>query len=315
MLISLVIPVYNEKENIKPLLDKVRGGMSGYPYELILVDDGSRDGTFDEILALNAPEVVLVRFARNYGQTSAIAAGIEAASGDYIATLDGDLQNDPADIPRMLEKLVAENLDVVAGRRRNRMDGLLLRKIPSRIANWIIRKTTKVKIHDYGCTLKIFKNEIAKQLDLYGELHRFIPLLSSIYGARIGEMDVSHNPRIHGVSKYGISRTFRVLSDLLLMLFLLRFRQKPMHLFGVIGLLLGSMGGMILLNMLWIKMMGKDIGDRPLLYLGILLTITGVQFITSGFLAELNMRTYFESQSKKPYTIAGIYRNGERLDA
>ena len=312
-MISLVIPIFNERENIKPLLQRITETLSDTNHEIIFVDDGSRDGTVAEILANSRSNLTLIRFARNYGQTSAIAAGIEAAQGDYIATLDGDLQNDPADIVRMIEKLEKEGLDVVAGRRRNRQDGFILRKIPSKIANWIIRKTTKVKIHDYGCTLKVFRRDIAKQLDLYGELHRFIPLVSSIYGAKIAEIDVTHHARLHGTSKYGIGRTFRVISDLLLMLFFLRFRQKPMHLFGTIGVMLSMFGGCILTYMLWLKISGEDIGGRPLFYTGILLIITGIQFVTSGFLAELNMRTYFESQNKKPYTVAGIYRDGKKI--
>jgi glycosyltransferase involved in cell wall biosynthesis len=242
-----------------------------------------------------------------------MAAGIEASRGEFIATLDGDLQNDPADIPMMLEKLQTENLDIVMGRRANRKDGMVLRKIPSKIANWLIRRTTGVHISDYGCTLKVFRWDIAKQLELYGELHRFIPLLSAMHGAKFEEVDVHHHARRFGTSKYGLGRTFRVLSDLLLMLFFLKYRQKPMHLFGTIGTGFGLLGGLALTYLLILKIMGEDIGTRPLFFVGILFIITGIQFICTGFLAELNMRTYFESQKKKPYLIQKVFENGREI--
>lgn len=306
--LSIVIPVMNERENILPLMEQLRAALSGHSYEVVFVDDGSGDGTPDVIMALNDEHVVLVRFARNYGQTSAMAAGIDVARGRYIATLDGDLQNDPADIPLMLEALEKDGLDVIVGRRAKRQDGFILRKIPSRIANWIIRRTTGVHIHDYGCTLKLFKGDLAKKLDLYGELHRFIPILGSLYGAKIAEMDVRHHARRFGASKYGLGRTSRVISDLMLMLFFLKYRQKPMHLFGGLGISMLAIGGLVEFYLLCLKIMGENIGNRPLFFVGILLIITGVQFILTGFLAELNMRTYFESQQKKPYTIASITR-------
>ncbi len=313
MKLSVVIPVFNEQDNIILLFNAVSEALSGIEHEVVFVDDGSFDETVAKILAIDEPNVKLICFARNYGQTSAIAAGIEYADGDYIATLDGDLQNDPNDIPLMLDKLLAENLDVVAGRRAKRKDGMLLRKIPSLIANWIIRKTTKVTISDYGCTLKIFRKQIAKKLDLYGELHRFIPLLSSLYGAKIAEMDVRHHPRRYGSSKYGINRTFKVISDLSLMLFFLKYRQKPMHLFGTLGIASFTLGALIEFYLLMLKFSGEDIGTRPLFYVGILLIIMSIQFITTGFLAEINMRTYFESQNKKPYSINKIYQNGKEI--
>lgn len=315
MLLSIIVPLYNERENVKNLFESIRSSLSDFKIEIVLVDDGSNDGTPDEVMSYAGEDTVLVRFARNYGQTSAIAAGIEAASGDIIVTMDGDLQNDPSDIPLMIKKLERENLDVVAGRRKNRRDGMFLRKIPSMTANWLIRKTTKVKIHDYGCTLKVFRSDIAKKLDLYGELHRFIPLLGSIYGAKIAEMNVKHHPRKHGVSKYGIGRTFRVMSDLMLMLFFLKFRQKPMHLFGPAGLASLGIGGLIMLYLFAIKLTGEDIGNRPLLVLGMLMILAGLQLISTGFIAELNMRTYFESQSKKPYTVAEIIRGSKKQAA
>lgn len=307
-MLSIVIPVMNERENIAPLMEQLRTALQEYPFEVIFVDDGSTDGTPETIMALADERVVLVRFARNYGQTSAMAAGIDVSHGSYIVTLDGDLQNDPADIPLMLAKLEAEKLDVVVGRRARRQDGFILRKIPSRIANWIIRRSTGVHIHDYGCTLKLFKGDLAKKLDLYGELHRFIPILGSLYGAKIAEMDVRHHARKFGASKYGLGRTTKVISDLMLMLFFLKYRQKPMHLFGGLGITMLGIGGLIEFYLLCLKIMGEHIGNRPLFFIGILLLTMGVQFITAGFLAELMMRTYFESQHKKPYTIASITR-------
>lgn len=303
MLLSIVIPVYNEKDNIEPLLDAVEEALNGLEHEVILVDDGSSDGTPSIIKSLAKPNISVVEFTRNFGQTSAMAAGIEAATGRFIATIDGDLQNDPADIPIMLKRLEDENLDIIAGIRANRQDGLYLRKIPSKIANWVIRKTTNVHLSDYGCTLKLYRAEVAKRIDLYGELHRFIPVLASMEGAKIAEMEIRHHARRFGTSKYGIGRTFRVISDLMLMLFLLKYRQKPMHLFGTLGAMMFLAGGAIESYLLLLKVLGQDIGGRPLFYVGILLLITGVQLITTGFISEMLMRTYYESQGKKPYNI------------
>lgn len=309
--LSLVIPVFNEKDNIKPLLEAIDESLKGISHEVIFVDDGSTDGTPDVINAQAKSNIRLVVFARNYGQTSAMAAGIDAAEGEVIATLDGDLQNDPSDIPRMMEKLDSENLDIVAGRRANRKDGMYLRKIPSFIANWLIRKFTKVTIKDYGCTLKIFRASTAKKLSLYGELHRFIPILGSMEGARIAQMDVKHHARRHGTTKYGIGRTFRVVSDLMLMIFFLKYRQKPMHFFGTVGAFMFGAGCLIESYLLLLKIFGNDIGGRPLFYVGILLIITGIQLITTGFIAELLTRTYYESQNKKPYNIRNKYKGGK----
>lgn len=302
--LSIVVPLYNEEDNVAPLLERVRAAVQGVAYELILVDDGSSDATVARVEAANDPNVRLLVFARNFGQTSAIAAGIDEAAGDYIVTMDGDLQNDPADIPLMMEKLQKENLDIVVGYRANRQDGMVLRKIPSKLANKLIRVTTRVHVSDYGCTLKLFKSNIAKRLDLYGELHRFIPILSQLHGARMAEMPVRHHARVHGVSKYGIGRTVRVLSDLLLMIFFLKYRQRPMHLFGTMGIGCFAGGMLIAAYLLLEKLMGHDIFTRPIFYVGILLLMMGAQFITAGFLSELIMRTYFESQNKKPYVIA-----------
>ncbi len=305
--LSLVIPVMNEEENIKPLLDKVYEDLHGIDYEVILVDDGSTDRTVERIKAYANDRTKLIVFNRNYGQTTAMAAGINEAQGELIATIDGDLQNDPADIPMMIEKLEKEGWDVVAGRRAKRQDGMFLRKIPSKIANYIIRKSTKVYLQDYGCTLKVFRRDIAKNLGLYGELHRFIPVLAKMQGARITEVDVRHHPRLHGESKYGIGRTFKVISDLLLMLFMQKYRTKPIHLFGGLGVPMFLIGSLIDLYLLMLKLTGESIGNRPLLTLGTLLILAGIQLITTGFLAELVMRTYFESQHKTPYTIREIF--------
>ncbi len=311
MLLSIVIPVYNEKDNIKPLLSALDEALKELDHEVILVDDGSSDGTPLIIKKQALANTRLIEFTRNFGQTSAMAAGIDAAEGEFIATIDGDLQNDPADIPIMLQHLQKEGLDIVAGIRAKRQDGLYLRKIPSKIANWIIRKTTNVHLSDYGCTLKIFRASIAKNIDLYGELHRFIPILASMEGAKISEMQVRHHARRFGTSKYGIGRTFRVISDLMLMLFLLKYRQKPMHLFGTLGVLMFLLGGIIESYLLLLKILGHDIGGRPLFYIGILMLITGVQLITTGFISEMLMRTFYQSQGKKPYNIKGNF-NGKK---
>ncbi len=314
MKLSVVIPMMNEEDNVKPLFEAVRKALHGIDYELILVDDGSTDKTVELMKKYADERTKIIVFNRNFGQTTAMAAGIDEAQGELIATLDGDLQNDPADIPMMIAKLESGGWDVVAGRRAKRQDGIFLRKIPSKIANAIIRKTTGVYLHDYGCTLKVFKNEVAKNLGLYGELHRFIPVLAKMYGAKITEVDVRHHPRIHGESKYGLGRTFKVISDLLLMLFMQKYQTKPMHLFGTLGVPMLGAGLLIDAYMFILKIFGESIGHRPLLTLGMLLTLGGIQLITTGFIAELIMRTYFESQNKKPYTIKEIYvgkANGE----
>ncbi|NOZ89720.1 MAG: glycosyltransferase family 2 protein [Epsilonproteobacteria bacterium] len=301
--LSLVVPMMNEEDNVEPLFKAVREALKDIDYEFILVDDGSTDNTVAKMKELADERTKILVFNYNCGQTQAMAAGIEEATGELIATIDGDLQNDPTDIPLMIEKLEKEGWDVVAGRRLKRQDGLFLRKIPSKIANWIIRKTTKVYLNDYGCTLKVYKSDVAKNLGLYGELHRFIPVLAKMYGAKIVEMDVKHHPRVHGESKYGIGRTFKVVSDLLLMLFMQKYKTKPMHLFGGLGVASFGVGVIINFYLLILKLFGNSIGGRPLLTLGIVLILAGIQLITTGFLAELIMRTYYESQNKTPYTI------------
>jgi len=305
--LSVIITLLNEEDNIQPLLENIYAALKGIKYEVILVDDGSTDATVDRIKQYGSENVKLLIFSKNYGQTTALAAGIDYSRGDYVVTMDGDLQNDPNDIPRMLEKLIAEGWDLVAGNRKNRKDGFILRKVPSRIANNLIRRLSGVYISDYGCALKVFKRDVAKELGLYGELHRFIPILAKLNGARITEMDVKHHPRIHGKSKYGLGRTFKVVSDLILMLFYQKYFRRPIHLFGPIGLFSLFAGGLINAYLLVLKIMGEDIWGRPILILGVLLLLMGIQFITFGLIAELIMRTYYESQNKKTYLIKDIF--------
>jgi glycosyltransferase involved in cell wall biosynthesis len=312
--ISVVVPVFNEKENILPMVTAVDKALKGLDHELIFVDDGSTDGTREALGSLKQKHIRCVFFARNFGQTSALAAGIMEAKGTYIATLDGDLQNDPEDIPMMLKKLEKEKLDMVAGIRDKRKDGRVLRLIPSKIANIIIRRMTKVHIQDYGCTLKLFRSEVAKRLDLYGELHRFIPILAVMEGAKFAQVKVRHHARRFGTSKYGLGRTTKVASDLLLMYFFMRYRQRPMHFFGMLGLSSVLVGGLIEFYLLIYKLFGHDIGGRPLFYVGILLIIMGMQFITTGFIAELLMRTYYGSQNKTPYVIATRLVGGREIN-
>lgn len=306
MELSLVVTVFNEEDNIQPLLKQIDTALTNYTYEIILVDDGSTDATLRRIEELRNPRVKLIVFTRNFGQTAAMAAGMQAAAGEYIVTLDGDLQNDPTDIPLMLKKLKDEEWDMVAGVRKNRQDGALLRKLPSKIANKFIRNITGITLRDYGCTLKVFRAEMAKNLGLYGELHRFIPILAVLEGGRITDVDVKHHPRLHGQSKYGLGRTLKVMSDLILMAFFKKYFRRPIHFFGPLGLFCFAGGLSISLYLLIVKIMGQDIWGRPLLLLGITLLLAGIQFLTFGLIAELVMRVYYESQQKKPYTIKKI---------
>jgi glycosyltransferase involved in cell wall biosynthesis len=308
--LSLVICVFNEENNIQPLAEQIKSSLSDYDFEAIFVDDGSIDSTREKIKAINDDRFVLVALRKNYGQSSALQAGIDVAEGEYIVTLDGDLQNDPDDIPMMLKKSIDEDWDVVTGVRANRQDGMFFRKIPSKIANSIIRNATNVRIEDYGCTLKLFKYEIAKSIKIYGELHRFIPVLVALEGGTITQVNVKHHARIHGKSKYGINRTLKVVSDLLVMLFLKKYLQKPMHLFGGLGGLSILFGVLIDLYLLLLKITGHDIWGKPIMILGITLLLGGIQLITIGLIAEIQMRTYFESQNKKPYRIRKIERAG-----
>ncbi|MDJ1503079.1 glycosyltransferase family 2 protein [Xanthocytophaga agilis] len=305
--LSLVITLLNEEDNIEPLLKSIYQNLEGINYEVILVDDGSTDATVRRIQQFASERVQALVLQRNYGQSTAMAAGIHQAQGEYIVTLDGDLQNDPSDIPMLLQMAEDEGWELIAGYRKNRQDGALLRKIPSKIANALIRKLTGVYLQDYGCTLKLFRKEIAKNLGLYGELHRFIPVLAKMQGAYMREVAVKHHPRIHGKSKYGLGRTFKVMSDLLLILFFQKYFSRPMHLFGPPGILSFFSGIGLGLYLLFVKLMGNDIGGRPLLTLTVVLLLGGLQLITFGFMAEIQMRTYYESQHKPNYTIKRIY--------
>lgn len=306
--ISVVVPVMNEEKNIAPLIRRCEEVLREITHEIIIVDDGSSDSTRNEVKAHATANVKLVVLRKNYGQSTALAAGIDEAQGDYIVTIDGDLQNDPSDIPGMLRKIESEPVDMVVGIREKRKDNWLWRKIPSKIANYIIRKMTSSDIQDHGCTLKIIDKDIAKSLGIYGELHRFIPELATEAGARVAQVKVKHHSRHSGETKYGLGRTFKVVSDLMLILFLQRYLQKPMHFFGLIGFM-GFMAG-VLINfyLLFLKFMGEDIWGKPLLFLGGLLVLGGIQFITLGLILEVIMRTYYESQSKKVYQIREVFR-------
>lgn len=304
MKLSVVVTVYNEEDNVIPLCEKEYEALEGIDYELILVDDGSTDNTVENVRKIANSRTKLLVFNKNYGQSTAMTAGIDAANGDYIVTMDGDLQNDPSDIPNMMAKLESSGMDVVAGVRANRQDGFVLRKFPSKIANWIIRSLTDVRLTDYGCSLRIYRKDIAKNLGLYGELHRFIPVLAKLQGAQMTEVDVKHHSRIHGESKYGINRTFRVMADLILMIFFQKYFRRPMHLFGGIGIFLFGSGVAINIYLLIVKFgFGQDIWGRPILIVGAFLLLGGIQLITMGIIAELMMRTYFESQNKKTYRL------------
>ncbi len=311
--LSIVVCVYNEEENIHPLIQQIEAALTEFTYEIIYVDDGSTDGTVRQLRSSSSSRLTIIELRKNFGQSSALAAGIDHAQGDFIVTMDGDLQNDPADIPAMLDLLKKEESDLVVGIRANRKDGVILRKIPSRIANYFIRSLSGVKMKDYGCTLKVFRSNIAKSMGLYGELHRFIPVLASFEGARIKQMNVRHHARQFGVSKYGLGRTFKVISDLILMLFMKKYLQRPMHLFGNLGVLTFLAGAAISLYLLVQKIMGQDIWGRPLLILGVMLFLAGIQLITIGLVMEMQMRTYYESQQKRPYSIRRITDQKQNL--
>ncbi len=303
MKLSVVVCVYNEEENIRPLIQQLTDALEGIDYEIVYVDDGSKDGTLRELYAIEHDRLRVIEFRKNYGQSLALMAGIDYAQGEYIVTMDGDLQNDPSDIPTMLALAEEGDWDMVAGNRANRKDGALLRKIPSSIANAMIRRLSGVHLKDYGCALKVLRADLAKDLGLYGELHRFMPVLVALEGARVTQVDVKHHARQFGQSKYGLGRTFKVISDLMLMLFFKKYMQKPMHLFGNIGVLLFVIGIFINIYFGVLKIMGEDIWGRPLLLLGFMLLIAGIQFITIGIIVEMLMRTYFESQQKRPYKV------------
>jgi glycosyltransferase involved in cell wall biosynthesis len=313
--LSVVIPLFNEHDNVPLLVDQVMAVLRpmGRPFELVLVDDGSSDGTDTvlEQLASRTPELVAVLLRRNYGQTAAMAAGFDASSGAVLITLDGDLQNDPTDIPLLLERL-EQGFDLVSGWRHQRQDAALQRLLPSKIANRLIARVTGVKLHDYGCSLKAYRREVVADLNLYGELHRFLPALAFIEGARISEVKVKHHPRRFGSSKYGIDRTFRVLMDLLTVWFMKRFLTRPMHVFGFGGLASLALGLVIGLSLLSEKLFfNADIGNRPLLSVGVLAIVAGIQLFCFGLLAELQMRTYHESQGRPIYRVRATLRGSQ----
>ncbi|MHC5609606.1 MAG: glycosyltransferase family 2 protein [Nostoc sp.] len=308
--VSVVVPIHNEVESLPLLLEAIASILSSCQinYEIICVDDGSTDGS-GEFLKQEAQirtDLKAVILRRNYGQTAAMAAGFYYAVGKAIVTLDADLQNDPADIPMLLAKL-DEGYDLVSGWRQKRQDGAVNRLLPSKIANWLIRRTTSVNIHDYGCSLKAYRAELLADMNLYGELHRFLPALAYIEGARITEIPVRHHARRFGSSKYGIWRTFRVLMDLLTILFMKKFLTRPMHVFGLLGLISMVSGTAIGIYLTFVKLaLGEMIGNRPLLILGVLLLVTGVQLFCFGLLAELLMRTYHESQGRPIYRVREV---------
>ncbi|ANK71844.1 glycosyltransferase family 2 protein [Ensifer adhaerens] len=313
--LSVVIPVFNEEDSIQPLITRVRDALANFPspWELILVDDGSTDRTLvNARKALSDPgiDLKIVELQKNFGQTAAMQAGIDAATGRLIATLDGDLQNDPADIPEMVTAIEERQLDLLVGWRKNRQDGLLLRKIPSWCANRLIGKITGVRLHDYGCSLKVYRASVIKQVKLMGEMHRFIPawVAGVVPSSRIGEMPVTHHARQHGQSKYGISRTFRVILDLLSVLFFMRYKARPGHFFGSIGLATGALSALILLYLGFDKfVLGNDIGTRPMLIVGVMLFLSSVQLITTGILAEMMARTYFSDDGTTNYIVRQVF--------
>jgi glycosyltransferase involved in cell wall biosynthesis len=312
--VSVVVPIYNEVESLPHLIEAIASSLndSGLSYELICVDDGSKDGSSELLkqLALTHPYLRAVILRRNYGQTAAMAAGFKHARGRTIVTLDGDLQNDPVDIPMLLAKL-DEGYDLVTGWRKNRQDAALTRLLPSKIANWLIGRITGVKVHDYGCSLKAYRSELVADMNLYGELHRFLPALAFMEGARITELPVRHHARQHGRSKYGLGRTFRVVLDLLTIYFMKKFLTRPMHGFGLLGIIAMTLGILLGGYLTFLKLgLGQSIGDRPLLILAVVLLLTGVQLFCFGLLAELLMRTYHESQGRPIYRVREVVEYG-----
>jgi glycosyltransferase involved in cell wall biosynthesis len=314
MLISVIIPLYNEEENIQILHKQLSDVLNSLntEYEIIYVDDGSTDRTpsyLENIQSIDK-HVIVISLRRNFGQTAAFAAGFDFARGDVIITMDGDLQNDPKDIPKFLQLI--KDYDLVSGWRKNRKDPFLSRRLPSMVANWLISKVTGVKLHDYGCSLKAYRRDVVKNLRLYGEMHRFIPAVASWYGVRVTEIETTHHPRLRGKSKYGISRTIKVILDLITVKFLQSFSTKPMQFFGPMGILFGLAGTGISIYLSLEKIVkGISIGNRPLLLLGALLIIVGVQFVGLGLLGEMIVRVYHESQKKPIYAIKKIIGPGK----
>ena len=311
--LSIVVPIYNEEESLPFLVNQLLEVLQPMEetFELVLVNDGSSDNSAEIIrgLSFEIPELVGVLLRKNYGQTAAMAAGFDISSGEIVVTLDGDLQNDPADIPLLVNK-IRDGFDLVSGWRYRRQDAALSRKLPSKIANRLIGKVTGVRLNDYGCSLKAYRKEVLTDMRLYGELHRFLPVLANIEGARITEVKVNHRARQFGSSKYGIDRTFRVLMDLLTVWFMNRFLTRPMYVFGFGGILAIIGSFVTSFYLLIIKLLGEDIGNRPLLLLALLLAVTGVQLFGFGLLGELQIRTYHESQNRPIYRIRDTFRGG-----
>ena len=305
-LLSIVVPLYNEEDNAVLLTEKIHESLRGYNYQIIYIDDFSTDNTRKVVKNMDDDKVHLIELKKNYGQSLALAAGIDYAIGEFIITMDGDLQNDPSDIPQMLAYALNEDYDVVTGIRQKRKDSLV-KKIPSKIANFLVRRVTKLDIKDNGCALKVFSKDIAKDLNLYGEMHRFITLLAYLEGAQIKQVPVKHHARNAGVSKYGLERVFKVVADMMLLLFIRKYFQRPIHFFGIFGFLMILLGVLINIYLLIIKFgFGQDIGTRPLLIFGLMFILAGIQVFTIGIVMELLIRTYYESQKKRPYRIKKV---------
>ncbi len=305
-LLSIVVPLYNEEENAVLLTQKIHESLNGYNYQIIYIDDFSTDNTRKVVKNMDDDKVHLIELKKNYGQSLALAAGIDYAEGEFIITMDGDLQNDPSDIPQMLDYALNDDYDVVTGIRQKRKDSLV-KKIPSKIANFLVRRVTKLDIKDNGCALKVFSKDIAKDLNLYGEMHRFITLLAYLEGAQIKQVPVKHHARNAGVSKYGLERVFKVVADMMLLLFIRKYFQRPIHFFGIFGFLMILLGVLINIYLLIIKFgFGQDIGTRPLLIFGLMFILAGIQVFTIGIVMELLIRTYYESQKKRPYRIKKV---------
>ena len=308
--ISVVVPMRNESPNVERLYRDVTASLTqfGRSYEIVAVDDGSLDDTFELLARLQArdPRVRVIRFRRNFGQTAAFAAGFAHARGRYIVTADGDNQNDPADIPGMIQMLEQQNLDIVCGWRKDRKDPFINRRLPSMIANAVISYATGVKLHDYGCSLKVFRAEVVKSMKLYGEMHRFLPAIASEFGVQMGEKIVNHHPRTHGTSNYGITRTFRVILDLLTVKFLSSYKTRPLQMFGSIGFMMGGLGTLMCAWVIYQRFFGFQSANRPLLIVGVFMILGGLSMIMNGLVAEMISRTYHESQDKPTYVIREI---------
>ena len=310
-MISIVVPIHNEEPSILPLYDRLTAVMERLqrPYEILFVDDASTDRSFDLLANLVETDMRLkvIRLRRNFGQTPALQAGFDEAQGEVIISMDGDLQHDPEDIPALLEK-VEQGWDIASGWRKNRIDNAITRKIPSKIANWLMAKASGIELHDFGTTFKAYRAEILKDINLYGELHRFIPALAKLYGARVVEVPIKNTPRAAGDSHYGLSRTFRVMYDIITIKFLLTYFTRPMHFFGTLGLIGTMLGGMIMTYLLVYKLMGYEIvlDHGPLMIAGALLLLGGLMMFSTGILGEMLMRTYFESQGRRIYAVREV---------